>query len=362
MNMGCSASHLLFIVKNRAISKKTEDITVENAQLTSLDVRSCSALARMYLKNNQLSSLYVKGVSTLRLLYVENNQLTSLDVSGCQSLSTLNLRNNAIKKLDVSQCSVFTEMMKQRGGAGYLVLSGKRVARVISGFNGDSNRANIECDLSVTVVYDGGTIPGETADETDNTQPSDSARKQKNTISAKDVVRPFSLKKQTFALKAAAKGGAKLTYKSGNSGKISVDKTGKITVKKAYVGYATITITAAATDQYEKTVKKITVTVNPGVADIISATNSGEKQMTVKWKKTASTKSTGYEIRYSTKKNFAKNATKTVKVAGVKTTSKKITGLTQGKRYYVQVRTFLTSGKKTYYSAWSKKKSVKISK
>ena len=98
------------------------------------------------------------------------------------------------------------------------------------------------------------------------------------------------------------------------------------------------------------------------MADIISATNSGEKQMAVKWKKTASTKSTGYEIRYSTKKNFAKNATKTVKVAGVKTTSTKITGLKQGKRYYVQVRTFLTSGKRTYYSAWSKKKSVKISK
>lgn len=59
---------------------------------------------------------------------------------------------------------------------------------------------------------------------------------------------------------ATCKIDAKLTYKSNNKN-ITVSSKGKITIKKNYIGKATITITAAKTNTYKKATKTITVTV-----------------------------------------------------------------------------------------------------
>ena len=85
----------------------------------------------------------------------------------------------------------------------------------------------------------------------------------------------------------------------------------------------------------------------------MSAKDNG---FTVKWKK--KTKITGYQIQYSTSSKFNKKSTKTVKIKKAKTTSKKINDLKSSKKYYVRVRTYKNSKKKTYYSSWSKKKNV----
>ena len=50
----------------------------------------------------------------------------------------------------------------------------------------------------------------------------------------------------------------------------------------------------------------------------------------------------------------------TIKVKQVKTNSKRIKGLKVAKKYYVRVRTYKLVKKKSYYSSWSKKKSVTI--
>ena len=80
----------------------------------------------------------------------------------------------------------------------------------------------------------------------------------------------------------------------------------------------------------------------------------------MKWNK--QTTVTGYQIQYSTSSNFS-NA-KTVKVTKNSTTSKTLTGLKSGKKYYVKIRTYKTlkvNGKsKTVYSLWSKATSVKV--
>ena len=73
------------------------------------------------------------------------------------------------------------------------------------------------------------------------------------------------------------------------------------------------------------------------------------------WKKVSSV--TGYQVQYSTSSRFTKAKTSTVK--SYKTTSKTISGLSKNKKYYVRVRTFKTTKKKNYYSAWSKAKSAK---
>lgn len=87
----------------------------------------------------------------------------------------------------------------------------------------------------------------------------------------------------------------------------------------------------------------------------LSAKDNGFK---IKWKKKSSI--TGYQIQYSTNSKFKKKDSKTIKVKQVKTNSKRIKGLKVAKKYYVRVRTYKLVKKKSYYSSWSKKKSVTI--
>ncbi|MCD7886974.1 MAG: leucine-rich repeat protein [Clostridiales bacterium] len=91
---------------------------------------------------------------------------------------------------------------------------------------------------------------------------------------------------------------------------------------------------------------------------ISSLSNGSSKKMTVKWKKNS--KATGYQIQYATNSSF-KNA-KTVKVTSASTLSKTISDLTKGKKYYVRVRAYKTTGGETYQAAWSDTKTVTINK
>jgi hypothetical protein len=63
-------------------------------------------------------------------------------------------------------------------------------------------------------------------------------------------------------------------------------------------------------------------------------------------------------IRYSLKPSMAKAKTKNV-VGGAKK-SVKIKSLKSKRKYYVQIRAYKRVGGKKYYSAWSKKKAVKV--
>ena len=179
-----------------------------------------------------------------------------------------------------------------------------------------------------------------------------------NTIQASNVNRTVSSKTQTFYIGAKAKGGAKLTYKSDNK-KITVNSKGKITITKNYAGKAEITIKAASTTKYSAVTKKITVTVAPKGTTISKCTNVKGKKAQIQWKKGNSV--TGYQIEYSTDKNFKKGVTrKTIsKSSTVKYTASK---LTNKKTYYVRIRTYKKDRKATVYSSWSKSKSVKITK
>lgn len=73
------------------------------------------------------------------------------------------------------------------------------------------------------------------------------------------------------------------------------------------------------------------------------------KTAKVTW--TAQKMADGYEIQYATDTAFTKPTT--VKVAGMKTVSTKLSKLDPAKSYYVRVRTYVVSQKVTYYSAWS---------
>ena len=100
-----------------------------------------------------------------------------------------------------------------------------------------------------------------------------------------------------------------------------------------------------------KTLKKKTFKIS-------SVKSSRKKSIVVK--APAQKQMKGYQIQYSTSKSFSKKSTKTVKIATTKNLNKTIKGLKSGKKYYVRVRAYKTSGKKTVYSSYTAVKTVKV--
>ena len=115
-------------------------------------------------------------------------------------------------------------------------------------------------------------------------------------------------------------------------------------------------ITVTMKGNYSGT-KTVSFKINPKGTALVSLTPASKK-MTVKWKKQA-TQTTGYQIQYATDSKFTKNK-KTVTVKGASVTSKTITKLTGGKKYYVRIRTYKTVSKVNYYSSWSAAKATTV--
>ena len=173
-----------------------------------------------------------------------------------------------------------------------------------------------------------------------------------NEITAANVTKVASAKAQSFSIGAKVKGGAKLTYKSNNKS-ITVDKNGKATIAKNFVGKATITISAAATTNYNAAVKQIYVTVNPTGTKLSSVASTKTGQLTIKYAAV-----TGYQVQYATSSKFT--GAKTLNVKSNKTVTSTLSKLKEKQKYYVRVRTYKTVGKVHYYSTWSAVKSAAV--
>ncbi|MCC8101898.1 MAG: leucine-rich repeat protein [Clostridiales bacterium] len=91
---------------------------------------------------------------------------------------------------------------------------------------------------------------------------------------------------------------------------------------------------------------------------LTSVKNSSAGKAKVKW--TAVSSVSGYQIQYSTSSSFDSSKKKTV--SGASKNSKTLTGLTKGSTYYVRIRTYKTVNGTRYYSAWSSKLKVTITK
>lgn len=161
---------------------------------------------------------------------------------------------------------------------------------------------------------------------------------------------------KAFTLDAKLKSGnGKLSYTCPDTKIVSVDNSGKVSIKGT--GIATITVKSQETANYSASSVNISVKVSPTKQAIKSLRTTKGRKLTVRWKKDA--QATGYQIQYSTDKNFRK-AAKTTSVGKNKTVSKALSKLTKGKKYYVRVRSFKTvkvNGKnQTLYGAWSSAK------
>ena len=121
------------------------------------------------------------------------------------------------------------------------------------------------------------------------------------------------------------------------------------------VGKAIVAITGKGA--YTGTITK-TFKINPKGTSL-KKLKTGKKQFKATWKK-QKTETTGYQIQYSTNKNF--KSSKTSKIKKNKTTSSTVKKLKAKKKYYVRIRTYKTVNGKTYYSGWSKVKKVTTKK
>ena len=140
-------------------------------------------------------------------------------------------------------------------------------------------------------------------------------------------------------------------------------KTGeRVSAKNYTVSYSgackkvgTYTVTVTFTGNYSGTLKK-TFTIKPYGTSIRKLT-AANKGFIVKLKKQA-TQTTGYQLQYSTSKNFSSRKTKTITITNTTTTTKKITKLLTKRKYFVRVRTYKYVNGKNIASAWSTTKNV----
>ena len=157
----------------------------------------------------------------------------------------------------------------------------------------------------------------------------------------------------SFNLGAKAK--TKLSYKSSNTKVATVSSTGLVTLKGP--GKATITITAAATTNYNAASKNITITVKPKKATLKKAKSTKKRTLKVMWKR--DTKATGYQVVIAQNKKFKKGK-KTALIKKNKTTSRTFKKLKSRKNYYYKVRAYKQVGKTKIYGAYSKAKRIKV--
>ena len=172
-------------------------------------------------------------------------------------------------------------------------------------------------------------------------------------IAAKKITPAVTLSPTAFVYNGKVRKPA-VTVKDGSTRLSATNYTVKYSTGRKNPGAYKVTVTMKG--NYSGT-KTVSFKINPKGTALVSLTPASKK-MTVKWKKQA-TQTTGYQIQYATDSKFTKNK-KTVTVKGASATSKTITGLTGGKKYYVRIRTYKTVGKNKFYSSWSAAKATTV--
>ena len=167
---------------------------------------------------------------------------------------------------------------------------------------------------------------------------------------------------KTITITKTTKVGAKLTtgdgaltYATSDKKVATVTKSGIIKAKA--VGTATITVTASETEAYNAQVIEVTVKVIPKGIAVQKVFSKKSAKLTAKW--AAVKKIDGFEIQYTNKDKTFKKAKKT-KLKNPKATKVTVEKLKKHQKYFVRVRTYKVVNGETYYSNWSKVKSVKV--
>ncbi len=170
-------------------------------------------------------------------------------------------------------------------------------------------------------------------------------------------IKTVKISKESYVYNGKAKQPT-VTVKDRTGAKLVKNTDYTVTVPKGRtaVGKYTYTINFKGNYAGAKSTK-LTLTIKPKKPSI-QKPKAAKKAITVKWKKTAKSQTTGYQVMVATDKNFKKNVKKAY-VKGYKKTSYKMTKLKAKTKYYVKVRTYKTVKGEKIYSDWSKVKTIK---
>ena len=138
-----------------------------------------------------------------------------------------------------------------------------------------------------------------------------------------------------------------MKVKLGNKSVTSSNYTVKYTNNRN-VGTATVTVTGKGDYSGCKGIAKFTIAMKKPAVTSVKSSAAGE--LGVSWNRDS--QADGYQIQYSTRKNFSANE-KTKYVRESRTVTAVITGLPSGKKYYVRMRSYKKAGSKNIYSEWS---------
>ena len=348
---------------------KLEKLCVEGGSLSigSLNMTGCRALKDIFLRYNCMTSFDVSQFPALRNLDLSCNfisDLTQLKAWGAQAGHALNVEDQLTPEQTISPSAVTLSDTS-------FVYDGKEKCPTVTipglklGFDYRVDyRDNVQAGTATVYVTGLRSYRGSVISKTF------SIVNQNSNTGTTTTPASISLAKASVSVKAKAWTGKTLkpvapTLKvGGKTLRNGVDYTWSCKGGKA-VGSYKVTITGKGAYAGTKTA---TFKVVPK-ATSASKPTAAKKAFTVKWKKpskAALKQVTGYQVRWSTSKKFT---AKTTKVKAIKKTtsagkkcSLKVSKLKAKKTYYVQVRTYKKVGKATYYSAWSKAKTVKTKK
>lgn len=143
-----------------------------------------------------------------------------------------------------------------------------------------------------------------------------------------------------------------------NSLKITTDYCGKkLESGKSYtygiVAYNKKTGNTVVSDPITVTLKTVTKPAKTSITKLSSTSG----KITATWKKVTSCN--GYQVQYSTTKNFTSKTTNTIKISSAATLKTTIKSLKKGKTYYVRVRAWKKADGEMIYGSWSTVKGLK---
>ncbi len=155
-------------------------------------------------------------------------------------------------------------------------------------------------------------------------------------------------------LRVATDGDGSLSYQCGQKRVLEVSGDGSAKIKGC--GKATVTIHASETSSCRAASKKVTVTILPQKVSLTSIRAKGRRKIQIRWKPTGGIDT--YQLQISRKKNFKKDTLERSFEKAEKSCT--VSKLGRDKIYHVSIRAYKKFGKKKYYGAWSKVKSVVV--
>ncbi len=316
-------------------NKKLIKLDCNQTRMKTLNANGCRALKELDCSFSALESLNVNGCSSLQSLSCIHNKLTSLRISGSKFLRTLNCQANQLKKLDVSAVAPLNRLVKTTEPVDtYYLFSRQKIGGSITEleevhiYEWENDTTSLVTDTGINVITTG-------EDVIDPPDLSNAA------ISA--------IKNQVYTGKAIEPG---ITVKyDGKKLKKGKDYTVKYKNNKK-IGTATVIVKGMGkyTGENTATFDIIPVGVKP---KSLKSYGSG---FIAKWGKGKNI--TGYEIEYWTDETVSQS----VFVDNPSETRHYICELPNHTTYYVRIRTYKKIGLDYYYSAWSAKKKILVSR